>query len=184
MVLFTAPGRLSPRAALLNHNCVRTADASERKLDTAAAHLACRCRSLKPAKTLTRDEEGRGARTVHTHLHTAVARCVVMVRPVLPPLNSSHVALRSAGACPLSTGWRHEPSDKWHRATRSERATGIGTEVCVGTCCHAPLRPFPTSLPPDGVPHPRRPPPQRNSAPQPWRGRDGANAAPLPSSNT
>ena len=55
--------------------------------------------------------------------------------------NRSHVA---AGACPLSTGWRHEPSDKRHRATRSERAIGMKSGVCAGTCCYAPLAHLPT----------------------------------------
>ena len=86
------------------------------------------------------DARRGGARRAHTpQLHPAVARCSVTGRLKLRPLNRSHVALRSAGACPLSTGWRREPSDKWHRATRSERATGRETEVCVGTYCHAPL---------------------------------------------
>ena len=69
MVLFTASRRLSPRAALLNHNCVR----SGRQMQAAAGR---RCGALwlaavgpsRRAKTVTRDEEGRGARTVHTHL--------------------------------------------------------------------------------------------------------------------
>ena len=80
-----------------------------------------------------------------------------------------HAALQSVDACPLSTGWRREPSDKWHHATRGECTIGAETRVRVGTCCHAPLRPF-TNLPAAR----RRPPPA--SAPTPTQQRAAAVA--------